>query len=562
MPRKRAQDSLKAFVAPPAVKVRPPVIDVYGDVFRAAAESPEPTTEPDDDGPEPWQSESLAVLGTHYETSLGALHEMDRKLVELGWPPISDLWWQWIHDVYDSGANVAVIQGGRRGGKSTTGCRLLVAEGLFGQHEIPPGDTGVCAIVSVSKPEAKERLATIEALLKALGYKETRDAKEPGFFSSSAERVRVLIRSRGRVVPIEFRVYAATIKGVVGFTAVAIWLDEMARWSDPDSGANPAREVWQSIKPTMSSAGVRKWAKAWLVSSPMSTLDLHYEMHAAGNTGKQRAFRGATWELNPTITEADTREDQPDEFYWTREFAAVPTASFVAQYFPAELLDIACAREVEACDTFHAGADFGFTRNASALAIVGIDSEQAVIALRAIEARRPSPGAPLRPTQVVREFARIALEWECADIACDTHYQETVNEQLDGLGIGRIPLPNSTVVQGVILRRLLSSESIALKGLPAQVYRQLCGVSMRVTDSGNEVLILPKNGDQHSDETAALLAAIWRASEQVGVASMGSGWTSNRRRLAPGRDAEHDPDDDQEDDLGLAGAGRSERDWM
>ena len=51
--------------------------------------------------------------------------------------------------------------------------------------------------------------------------------------------------------PIAFKVYTASIAWVSGFTCIRAIADEAAKWRDADTGANPAREVLASLRPTM-----------------------------------------------------------------------------------------------------------------------------------------------------------------------------------------------------------------------------------------------------------------------------------------------------------------------
>lgn len=486
--------------------------------------------------------------------TVSALVELDARLVSRGWPEISPRWWAWVREVYSSPRiRTIVVRAGRRGGKSTTGCRLGVAEALHGQWDIPQGDTGIVAIVSVNKKEATARLHTIEQILRALDYRQVREPKEVREYAATAEEIRILVeRPDGadgvKLVPITFRVHAATIKGVVGFTAIFVWLDEVSRWSDPDTGANPAREVFGSIKPTILS---QPSARIWLASSPLSTLDLHYDMFEAGDSESQRAFSAPTWELNPTISEQDTHDLEPDPLYWAREYGAVPTASTTAGFFDGGLLDEAASRKVEACDVFCAGADFGFTRNASAIAIVGWDEREGRVALRRIEARRAAPGAPLRPTPTVSEFANIARDEECATMVADVHYQELVDEVLSRYGVTRLPAPSSPAESARLFRRLLTEGKIALWGIGPSVLRQLKLVELVITSNGNESIKLPTEGRNHADETAALLAAVW------GLDRVSGGAVDTALTLLPRRfEAGHvEPDDEP-------GEHESDRGWV
>ena len=93
---------------------------------------------------------------------------LERALVAAGFPPMSPWWRSTVEHFYASGRCQLVLRVGRRGGKSSTLCRLGVIEALFGEHAIPPGDVGVVGFVSVGRDESAKRIRTITAILDAL----------------------------------------------------------------------------------------------------------------------------------------------------------------------------------------------------------------------------------------------------------------------------------------------------------------------------------------------------------------------------------------------------------
>jgi hypothetical protein len=185
-------------------------------------------------------------------------------------------------------------------------CRLAVLWALAIDHPIPPGDTGVIAFVSTTRDEASQRLRTIRALLDALDVP----------YRPAGETIELADH------PLAFKVFACNVASVSGFTSVLVIADEVAKWLNADSGANPAREVLAALRPTMAT---QPHARIVLSSSPLATLDAHHEAFAAGDTTFQRVAYAPTWVANPTITEADTRRLEPDERVWAREYAATPS---------------------------------------------------------------------------------------------------------------------------------------------------------------------------------------------------------------------------------------------
>jgi len=207
-----------------------------------------------------------------------------------------------------------------------------VYECLFGEHDIPPGDTGVYAIISAERPQAKERLKTIGKICDVLGV----DGKE---YAESFEFKKV-----NRAI----RCYTASITSVVSFTCIGAMCDEVAIWRDTDTGTNPAKEVLASLRP--STAGIPN-AIIHLVSAPWSTLDEHHKAFARGLQPDQIVFYAPTWVARPSLTEAETRLLEPDEPSWIRAYKAIPLSSDETKFFVAELIEQA-RRGVSANDDY------------------------------------------------------------------------------------------------------------------------------------------------------------------------------------------------------------------
>lgn len=246
---------------------------------------------------------------------------LDRSLVTAGFVPTSDWWLAQLRRFFSRRLRRWIIRVGRRGGKSSTLCRLAVMVALFGEWSVPKGDVAVIAIVSVKTDEAAARLRTIKSILTALGLK---------FDERGTE-----IELRGER-PCLFKVFPCNVDSV-GFTSVLVIGDEVARWESRDTGANPAQEVIGSLAPTMAT---QPTAFMVLSSSPWSTDDYHATCFDQGDTAHQLASFAPTWVANPTITEEETHALEPDERVWSREYAAQPGATVSAALDPADV--VAC----------------------------------------------------------------------------------------------------------------------------------------------------------------------------------------------------------------------------
>ena len=233
---------------------------------------------------------------------------LDRVLVAAGMPATSRWWRAEIERFMRSGRRRWIIRAGRRAGKSSTLCRLAVCWALWGVWKVPLGDVAVIPFVSVDREEAGARLRTIGDILTVLGL----DCEK------RADEIEILSK---RLV---FRVTTCSTRGVVGFTSVACFADEMARWESRDSSANPAGEVMSSLRPTMAT---QPEAFEVCSSSPWSEADYHAQLFDEGDDDFQITSFAATWTAHPALTEARTRELEPDHKKWLREYAAIPQSS-------------------------------------------------------------------------------------------------------------------------------------------------------------------------------------------------------------------------------------------
>ncbi len=260
------------------------------------------------------------------ERILSHFDALDEALVAAGFPATSAWWRATLDRFYKSGRRQCVLRVGRRGGKSSTLCRVGVVEALYGEHHITPGDVGIVGVVSVDRREASARLRTIRTILDtlAVSYRE-RDGE-----------IELVDR------PIVFRVFTGSVAGVVGGTWVCAILDEVARWKDSETGANPAHEVLASLRPTMAT---QPNARMFLSSSPLGLLDAHARAYEQGDTAHQLIAHATTWNANPTITEAQTRADEPNERIWRREYECVPQGNDTSVFALSDI-DAAMSRKV------------------------------------------------------------------------------------------------------------------------------------------------------------------------------------------------------------------------
>ena len=431
---------------------------------------------------------------------------LDRALVEAGFPATSPWWREQVRRYFTSTMRQAVWRVGRRGGKSSTLCRVAVIEALYGGHEVPPGDVGHVAIISTDREEAQRRLSTIESILGALGVG----------YRTQGHRIAL----PGRRVA--FAVFTASIRGVSGFTSILVICDEVAKWRDADTGANPATEVLASVRPTMATMPN---ARIVLISSPMGSLDAHAKAFAAGDTATQIVASAPTWVAHPALTQESTHADEPDERRWLREYGAVPMEGDESSLLTSSMLDKAIRPQrgdvpPERGVAYVGAMDPGFTRNAWTFAIACrryVDGQPRRSVVLARE-WRGTPSIPLNPRHILSAIAELARPY-----AVDTVY----TDQYERFGLGAIGMEPDIGLHVIVPsmwtapKRLAAFESLetwAAGGeldLPndPQLRADLLAVRQKLTANGF-TLSLPQTPDgRHADYAPSVVMALALAME-------------------------------------------------
>lgn len=239
---------------------------------------------------------------------------LDVALQACGFPATSPWWRTQLARFFERRRRRWIIRAGRRAGKSSTLCRLAVAWALWGEWSVPAGDIAVIPFVSVDRDEASARLRTIASILRAVGVQ----------FQERSDEIEL-----GGSRPVLFRVVTCSVRGTVGFTSIADFCDEVALWESRETGANPAAEVVGNLAPTMATQPA---AFMVLSSSPWGGDDFHAQLFDQGDTEHQMVSFAATWTANPTLTEQDTHDLEPDPKAWSRAYASIPQAGLTTAF--------------------------------------------------------------------------------------------------------------------------------------------------------------------------------------------------------------------------------------
>lgn len=439
---------------------------------------------------------------------------MDRALAAVGFPVTSPWWRAEIERFLRSGCRRWVIRAGRRAGKSSTLCRLAVCWALYGGWVVPPGDVAVIPFVSVDRDEAGARLRTIADILRALGA---------GFEPRGDElelNERLLV----------FRVVTCSTRGTVGFTSVAIFGDEMARWESRDTAANPAREVMGSLRPTMATQAL---AFEVCSSSPWGTDDYHADLFEQGDDAHQVTSFAPTWIANPTLTEERTHELEPDPRVWSREYAAEPGATISAALDPADIA-AAFASGLAVSGRGFVSIDASSLRGDAFTWIGGREGNGGDLAVLEVGGWSGDELRHVSMADIVKHIASRARAWGTGVVFGDQREEASlrslfVQQQIAFVDYAWSIQSKDDAVQR--LRRLLRERKLALCAHDA-MRRELVGLKAHLLPSGK--VKYATNGRDYASALITLMHAhvdgkVGRAARHytgdTGVVSVGSDWS-------------------------------------
>ena len=428
---------------------------------------------------------------------------LDRALVARSFPALSPWWRETIASFYGSTKRQLVLRVGRRGGKSTSLSRVAVIEGLYGQHEIPPGDVGVVAFLSTTRDEAAQRLRTIRAILDALSVK--------------YRPVEGGVELTGR--PIVFKVYTASISGVSGFTCICAVCDEVSSRATSTVEAIPRPKSWR-LAPDLGDDGERE--------------DLPFKL-ADGSDGCARQGvrrRGQRLPANRVradvdresqySAEASTHALEPDEDRWRREYKAIPFEGDEMSLLSSALIDRA-TRDVsgdlprEDGVRYFAAMDPALTRNAwsfcvTAQRIVDGRVKRSVVAVREWRGNRIKN---LEPDVVLRDVAAVCRAYSVKVVFTDQFHGQSlaVIARRDDIALRLVVVTATAPEKAERYESLLTWMSDGEIDLPPdpRLRADLLAVRRVLTPNGFTIRLLETPDGRHADLASAVSLGLMHA---------------------------------------------------
>lgn len=260
-------------------------------------------------------------------------------------------------------------------------------------------------------------------------------------------------------------------------------------------------------------------AQAWVVSSPWADEGPFHARFTAAfgkpGLGPALAFHSDSRSMNPTLDrtlEESVRQTDPDKA--SREYDALPVSAGGSAFFPAPVLALAVDEERPmhlgpAPGYAHtAGADLGFRKNSSALAIARGEDGCAVLVYH--DEKRPPPGAPLVPSEVCADFAATCRGYGVESVRGDLHYAEAAREHFGKAGIVYDEWNPSQSAQAeafATVRARMAEGKVKLPNDP-RLLAQIRAVKSQPVPGGGTRIVLPKQGRAHGDVLMAAVLAL------------------------------------------------------
>ncbi len=404
---------------------------------------------------------------------------------------------------------------GRGSGKTTLCAAYSVYCAVCQPCKVGPGDTPYVITIAPDKETAKLSISMAREMIRG------QPAIERLIVSDEKQSI-TLRRPDGQQVRIE--AFAASRGGssIRGRTILAFLLDEAEFFTSNGDGDGKSfsvndTDLFRALKPRLVRSG-----KGMLVSTPWPVETLMGTMFER-NWGKPT---DAVAVKAPTLLvrgdDPDVAANVADEYLKDPENARREYDCEIDGLTGEGFFDITAmstsVTEGELPGNFNplwpvaAAVDLGFKHDSSTLAIVQFDGRKYHTVYLA--EKRPKPGLPLKPSEVIREFAEVAKRYGCNSVISDGHYRESVKEHLSEYKLGLTSAPEGMKgKQDTFSRvRAVLHEGLVLipKGdLTTRLLAQAKMVTAKPSPGGGLSIKIPRKvGLGHGDLVSAWVLAV------------------------------------------------------
>lgn len=454
---------------------------------------------------------------------------------------------------------VVVVAGGRAGKTSRLGAPKLIHAACTARlSTLAPGETAYSLTIAPKTDTAKQMIDDARGLIAACPKIRSRVrnvVERDGDERIGTVTVIEVERPDGKRVDVRYRAPGAKGYGARAGVLAAFVLEEAAFfYADAKKVVNDKDVLNAAMQRLASPDG-----QFWVITTPYYDGVGVAEELLAEHWGKHDGVlvvRAATRALNPGWDPdgAIEREIRKDPERGQREIDARGTKvgsggsfysedevrrAFVEPYAPdpgsSDARRLWVGREPDVRLLHAAACDLGFRKNSSALVVGRAEAQFARTVMR-LELR-PQEGAPLRPSEVVREFAYWCMRYGCELLYGDAIYADGAHEELGKLRRALVEPEAADAEQRAWVERVRADEHARCGRVPAyvewsmdskhvaeahtEVRRRMAEGRARLPDdeglkgqcrgtrkkvlpvSGQVLVSLDRQGDAHSDEWAA-----------------------------------------------------------
>lgn len=420
-----------------------------------------------------------------------------------------------LETVPQSARRFVVMRLGRGSGKTTLCAAYAVYCAVTQWVKVGPGDTPYVVVVAPDKPTAQLSISMCREMIR-------RQPALERLIVGDERQLITLRRPDGLQVKIE--AFAASRGGssIRGRTILAFILDEAEFFTSNDTGGERAYavndyDIFRALKPRLIRTG-----KGMMISTPWPVETLMGTMFDRNWTKPTDAVailaptplvRGN----DPDVLAMVEDEVSKDPENARREFYCEVDALLGDGFF-----DLATLRNCQIDDEMPrkynplwptaAACDLGFKNDSSTLVIVQFDGRKYHL-VDAME-KRPRPGRPLRPSEVVKDFAAVAKRYGCKGIISDGHYRESVKEHLAEHKLTLLDAPEGLKGKQEVFSRTRSVLHEGLCTFPtSELTKRLVSQAKLVTSKasmggGLTIKIPRKIGMGHGDLVSAWVLAV------------------------------------------------------
>ncbi len=421
-----------------------------------------------------------------------------------------------LEDVPRDARRFVLLRLGRGSGKTTLCAAYAVYCAVTQPVKVGPGDTPYVITIAPDKDTARLSISMAREMIRGQQYLERLVIND--------EKTGITLR-RPDHQQVKIEAFAASRGGssVRGRTILAFLLDEAEFFtSNGDDGRSYAvndHDLFRALKPRLVRNGKGMMVSTpWPVETLMGTMfdrNWGHPTDGVAVCAPTILVRGNDPDI-VAMVEDEVRKDPENA---RREFFCEVDGLSGEGFFDLAALkgsvtDDAFPRSYNHLWPVAAACDLGFKNDSSSLCIVQFDGRKYHLAC--LLEKRPKPGRPLKPSEVIKDFAAMAKRYGCNHIISDGHYRESVKEHLLEHNIGLIDAPEGMKGKQDTFSRVRSVLHEGLMVLPeSDLTKRLIGQCKLVTakaspGGGLSIKIPRKVGLGHGDLVSSFVLAVHR----------------------------------------------------